>query len=159
MSRPSGHRSMSEIRVPRGALIGAAIMIGFTMTAITTARHYDVGRLTVQTAQSQDRKLLVFKPLPGGEMMVMNEEREPLGHLVIEGDTFMMTAVRALAMQRDDRDEAGEFHLLLQRDGDGHLELADQATGRTVKLEGFGQASARAFARYLDSADPQNTAR
>ena len=119
MSRPSGHRSMSEIRVPRGALIGAAIMIGFTMTAITT---------------------------------------EPLGHLVIEGDTFMMTAVRALAMQRDDRDEAGEFHLLLQRDGDGHLELADPATGRTVKLEGFGQASARAFARYLDSADPQNTA-
>ena len=40
----------------------------------------------------------------------------------------------------------------------GHLELADPATGRTVKLEGFGQASARAFARYLDSADPQNTA-
>ena len=105
MSRPSGHRSMSEIRVPRGALIGAAIMIGFTMTAITTARHYDVGRLTVQTAQSQDRKLLVFKSLPGGEMMVMNEKREPLGHLVIEGDTFMMTAVRALAMQRDDRDD------------------------------------------------------
>ena len=124
MSRPSGHRSMSEIRVPRGALIGAAIMIGFTMTAIPPARHYDVGRLTVQTAQSQDRKLLVFKSLPGGEMMVMNEKREPLGHLVIEGDTFMMTAVRALAMQRDDRDEAG----------------------------------ARAFARYLDSADPQNTA-
>ena len=87
-------------------MIGAAIMIGFTMTAITTARHYDVGRLTVQTAQSQDRKLLVFKSLPGGEMMVMNEKREPLGHLVIEGDTFMMTAVRALAMQRDDRDEA-----------------------------------------------------
>ena len=157
MSRPSGHRSMSEIRVPRGALIGAAIMIGFTMTAITTS-NTSTGRLTVQTAQSQDRKLLVFKSLPGGEMMVMNEKREPLGHLVIEGDTFMMTAVRAVAMQRDDRDEAGEFHLLLQRDGDGHLELADPATGRTVKLEGFGQASARAFARYLDSADPQNTA-
>ena len=35
---------MSEITVPRGALIGAALLIGFTVTAITTSRHYDVGR-------------------------------------------------------------------------------------------------------------------
>jgi len=146
---------MSEITVPRGVLIGAAIMIGFTMTAITTARHYDVGRLTVQTATSQDRRTLIFKPLPGGEMMELSDRRAPLAHLVIEGDTFMMTAVRALAMQRDDRNEATEFRLLLQRDGDGHLELADPATGRTIKLEGFGQASASAFARYLDGFDKQ----
>tara|TARA_R100001129_G_scaffold12176_2_gene8038 strand:- start:203 stop:655 length:453 start_codon:yes stop_codon:yes gene_type:complete len=146
---------MSDITVPRGALVGAAVLIGLTMTAITTARHYDVGRLTVQTAQSRDQRMLIFEPLPNGEMMVLSEQREPLAHLVIEGDTFAMTAVRALAMQRNDRELADEFHLLLQRDNDGHLELADPDTGRTVKLQGFGQASALAFARYLDAAKSQ----
>ena len=99
--------------------------------------------------------MLIFEPLPNGEMMVLSEQREPLAHLVIEGDTFAMTAVRALAMQRNDRELADEFHLLLQRDNDGHLELADPDTGRTVKLQGFGQASALAFARYLDAAKSQ----
>ena len=148
---------MSEITVPRGALVGAAIMIGFTVTAITTSRHYDVGRLTVQTAQAGERRMLIFEPLPNGEMMVLSEHRKPIAHLVIEGDTFAMAAVRALAMQRNDREFAGEFRLLVQRDEAGHVELADPDTGRTVKLQGFGQASARAFARYLDAADRQYT--
>lgn len=142
---------MSDITVPRGALVGAAILIGLTMSAITTARHYDVARLTVETAQTQDRRVLIFEPLPDGEMMVLSERREPIAHLVIEGDTFAMAAVRALAMQRDDREVAKEFRLLVQRDQAGHVELADPETGRTVKLQGFGQASARAFARYLDA--------
>jgi len=142
---------MSDITVPRGALVGAAILVGLTMSAITTARHYDVGRLTVEAAQAQDRRMLIFQPLPNGEMMVLSEQRTPVAHLVIEGDTFAMAAVRALAMQRDDRERAHEFRLLVQRDRDGHVELADPDTGRTVKLQGFGQASARAFARYLDA--------
>lgn len=148
---------MSDVTVPRGALVGAAVLIGLTMTAITTARHYDVGRLTVEAARSQDRRMLIFEPLANGEMIVLSEQREPIAHLVIEGDTFAMTAVRALAMQRDDREIAKEFHLLVQRDESGHLELADPATGRTVKLQGFGQASARAFARYLDTPTTRHT--
>ena len=143
---------MSDITVPRGALVGAAIMLGFTVTAITTSQHYDVGRLTVQTAKADERRTLIFEPLPNGEMMVLSDQREPVAHLVIEGDTFAMAAVRALAMQRNDREVAKEFRLLVQRDDNGHVELADPDTGRTVKLQGFGQASAGAFARYLDAA-------
>ncbi|RIV89248.1 hypothetical protein D2V07_03150 [Aurantiacibacter zhengii] len=137
--------------MPRGALIGAALLVGFTVTTIPLARHYEVGRLeTAALVDAPESRMLVFTPLPGGEMLVSDEQGHQLTRLVVEGDTFAMTAVRALAMQQPLRDEASEYHLLVQRDAGGHLELADPETGRAVKLEGFGRASVDAFAGYLD---------
>lgn len=143
---------MSEIRVPRAALIGAAVLVGFTVTAITAARHYEVGRLEIHALDNaSESRMLVFRPLPSGEMLVSDEQGHQLSRLVVEGDTFVMTAVRALAMQQAEREEATEFHLLVQRDDRGHVELVDPQTGRAVKLEGFGSASVEAFAGFLDS--------
>ncbi|MBI1403512.1 MAG: hypothetical protein GC147_09880 [Porphyrobacter sp.] len=138
------------VRVPRGALIGAAVLIGFTVTTISLARHYDTGRLEVRAVKPSAARELVFRPLDNGEMLVFDDHGRQLARLVVEGDTFTMTAVRALAMQRKDAGRGGDYRLRVERDAAGHLELADPETGRVVRMDGFGKASFGAIAAYLD---------
>lgn len=141
---------MSDIRVPRGALIGAAVLVGSVMATITAARHYDMGRMELHAVTPDQARALVFRPQDNGEMLVFDREGREVTRLVIEGDTFTMAAVRALAMQRPGRDDDEEYALVIRRDAAGHVELADPETGRAVRIEGFGEASFRKFAAYLD---------
>lgn len=141
---------MSDIRVPKGALIGAAMLIGFVVTTITVARQTETGLLETGPVEADEARALVFRPQDNGEMLVFDAGGRAVARLVVEGDTFTMTAVRALAMQRPDRAGDEEYRLEIRRDAAGHIELADPETGRTVRIEGFGEASKRKFAGLLD---------
>ena len=142
---------MSEITVPRGILVGGAALIGFTVATVAIARHYDIGRMETAAVDATESRELVFQPLPAGEMQVNDAQGRRLGRLKVEGDSFLMAAVRALAMQRPGHGTSDEYRLRILRDTSGHVELADPETGRSIRIEGFGEASVRTFVAYLES--------
>lgn len=154
-------RIVSEhtIRVPRAALWGALGLIGFTIAAIVGGRHYDVGIMETPAVPAVAARDLLFHPRADGSMAVLSESGNLIANLVVEGDSFAMTAVRALAMQHPRGAKDGgvanpTYRLSLRRGTNGRLDLVDPLTGRKVPLVGFGADNLRAFAVYLEQPSP-----
>lgn len=63
---------------------------------------------------------------------------------------FVRSAMRGLARERIRRDIGREPAFRLQRQAGGALVLNDPQTGKTIRLDAFGQANAAAFAAFLD---------
>ncbi len=140
----------SGIRVPRAALWGAFALITFTVGAIVTARDTGVGTLETPRIAAAESRELVFRAVSRSGMEVLGANSHRLANLIVEGDSFVMAAVRALAAQRPDDPVALGYHLRLRRSPAGGLELADPQTGRKLTLAGFGPDNLRAFSVWLD---------
>lgn len=98
------------------------------------------------------------------ETMAVNFLDEPDGAvIVIDGETgatiarlgvgeggFVRSTMRGLARERTRRDIGREPAFRLQRQTSGALVLNDPQTGKTIRLDAFGQANAAAFAAFLD---------
>ena len=146
----AGGAEPDGIRVPRGALWGALGLISFTFAAIAFGRAQGVGLLETPPVGAAETRELIFVARADHGMDVLGADRQPIAVLAVVGDTFEMTAVRALAMHRSGDVTAAGYRLQLRRDEAGRLDLADPATGRKVPLVGFGQDNIAAFAAYLD---------
>ena len=140
----------SGIRVPRGLLYGALALIVFTIAAIYAGRATHSGLIEVSPVREVEGRDLMFKALSDGTMRVTGEGGDPVATLVVEGDSFAITAVQGLALQRPDDATASGYRLRLSRGQDGRMDIADPETGRTLPLVGFGPDNIRAFGHYLD---------
>ncbi len=134
------------IRVPRAILWSAAALIGLTFASIIVARETGHGVVRTPAIAEQQERELVFRAEPDGGMVVLSQDGRLLDRLVVEGDSFAMTAVRAVGSGGP---AATEYHVTVHRGPGGGLQLEDPDTGRRLTLAGFGPDNAGVFAGWL----------
>ncbi len=145
---------------PRGALIAAAALVGFSLVSTAAVR---VVRLTTPAptpmaapapAVSAD---LVFSDRADGAIVVQKSgDRRLVATLAPGTNGFVRGVMRGLARDRISRHigEAPPFRLSQAQDG--RLSLLDTATGRLIDLESFGVSNRAVFLDLLHSAEARS---
>ena len=146
-----GDRSHHDPSIPRGVLLAAAAMIGFTILAVVAVR-IDGGevlpRLTAAPVSSLD---LSFADRGDGTVAVydVNGDRM-LDVLAPAEDGFAMGVLRSIDRERSRQDIATDERLIrMTRWADGRLTLEDPSTGFHAELVSFGPTNLSAFAQLL----------
>jgi putative photosynthetic complex assembly protein len=138
--------AVAQRMVPRGALLGAAALIGFSLVAAGLGRITGVGTVradyatTVQSAsfRFEDRK-------DGGIAVIAPESDATIGVVPAGTDGFVRTVLRSLAFDRQRHGVGAGPAFVIAKWSDGHTTIEDPATGRRVDLAAFGAANMQAF--------------
>jgi putative photosynthetic complex assembly protein len=144
-------RDSSEDNVlPRGALIGAAVLIAGALALVIAARltGYQPEKPPVSTVV--ERADLRFEDrADGGIAIFSNADGRLVDTLAPGTNGFVRGVLRGLVRARraDHIDDVPPFRLTHW--ADGRLSLDDPSTGRHVDLEVFGPTNAAAFAAIL----------
>ena len=151
---------MSQVvgeKFPRGALIAAAALIGFSLIATGVARltGFSTGRTPV--AEQVASRDLVFRDNPAGGVWVLSAPKDgaeaEMLTLVVPGEGgFIRGVMRSMARERRMYHVGEEPAFRLTRWADTRLSLTDLATGRNVELTAFGPTNTEAFGKLLDKA-------
>jgi putative photosynthetic complex assembly protein len=136
--------------VPRGALLGAAALIGFSIVVAGLGRLTGVGAVradyatTVQTAsfRFEDRS-------DGGISVIAPESNVTIGVVPAGTDGFVRTVLRSLAFDRRRHGVGAGPAFVIAKWSDGHTTIEDPVTGRRVDLAAFGAANMEAFAHVV----------
>jgi len=153
MSEPHSH----QVRVPRGALIAAGVLIGLTIGAVAVFRIGDLEPVATVPAPDAtvDSRTLRFEDRADGSVAVYEiSEGQPdrIVHVLETGDGgFIRGVLRSLARARRAGGIGREqpFHLSLQ--ADGRLLLEDPATRQRIYLQAFGPTNVESFRTLLAS--------
>lgn len=137
--------------MPRGLLIAAAALVGFSLLAVGTARVLHLQKVAVRLRTPVRQLHLRFADRDDGAVEVHDEDQaDALVHVVPAGTNgFMRGVLRALARARRNEHVGPEAPFTLSRWSDGQMTLLDPQTGRLISLEVFGPTNARAFAQLL----------
>jgi putative photosynthetic complex assembly protein len=143
--------------VPRGALIGAAALLCFTMALTGAARlglvpktgdpagtraAEDIAPAATRSLRFSDRAdgaVVISDARSGGEVMVV-----PYGQ-----GGFIRATLRRLAKARVAGGVGAEPPFTLVRWENGSMTLQDPATGKSAEIHGFGPDHSRAFNQML----------
>ncbi|UEM22862.1 hypothetical protein JL100_009000 [Skermanella mucosa] len=137
---------------PRGALIGAAALLAFTVSAATVARVSGLGTVQMPEAASVESRQLRFEDRTDGSIAITDARTGRIAGVVEPGTNgFVRGALRGLARERKRQGVGIEPPFVLTRWADGRLSLDDPATGRVINLEAFGPTNAEAFANMLNA--------
>ena len=138
---------------PRGALIAASALIGFSLIATTAVR---LGRLSAPTSHPAaqpapyDSVDLRFVDEADGSVSVRESHSNRLIESVKPGvGGFVRGVMRGLAHDRQRRGIGAEAPFRLSEWKGGRLSLEDTATGRVIDLEAFGSTNRDAFLQLL----------
>jgi putative photosynthetic complex assembly protein len=135
---------------PKGALLGAAAVIGLSLILAGLGRLTGLGTTQMPAAVPVEARELRFEDRADGAVAVYEGRDGRLVDLVAPGTNgFLRGALRGLARERKRQDIGVEPPFRLTRWADGRLSLEDPATGRRIDLEAFGPTNAAAFARLL----------
>ena len=143
--------------VPRGALIAAAGLILFAISAAALARQGLIGPAESASTPTVEFRDLLFLDRPDGGVTVLAADTGETVQAIEPGTHgFLRGVLRGLVRERRQGgfDSAEPFRLL--RRSDGRLTLHDLATGRQIELVSFGPTNARAFARFLISSEAKS---
>lgn len=134
---------------PRGALLGAAFLVGLTITASASARLLGL-KQPLPTATALVARDLRFVDQQDGGVTVLDAKSGATIKVLAPGTNgFIRASLRSLAKRRMfDGEESQVFHLTAW--SDGRLTLDDPATDNPIELEAFGPTNAMAFAVLLD---------
>lgn len=141
--------------IPRGALVGAAIMVTLTIcgaawaryTGYTTTNSMDltvVSTLELRFADREDGAIVIREGVPG-------DGAETLVVLPPGDDGFVRGVLRALARQRQLTEHDQSAPLALTRWSDGRLSIGDPISGSIVWVNAFGPDNAGDFERILEA--------
>jgi putative photosynthetic complex assembly protein len=135
---------------PRGALIGAALLLAFTVTSAAVSRISGLGTVQMPEAASVENRQLRFQDMNDGSIQV-TDARTGLVAATVEPGTngFIRGTLRGLARERKRRGIGIEPPFTLTRWADGRLSLEDPTTGRVIALDAFGPTNGEAFAQLL----------
>lgn len=137
---------------PRGALIAAGALVGFSLLATTFVRLERLGSITVPTARPAPVRAVDVRFTDEADGSVgVHDARD--GH-VIETlapgtNGFVRSVMRGLAHERKRRGLGPSQPFRVSESREGHLALEDPATGRLIDLDAFGAPNAEAFAQML----------
>jgi putative photosynthetic complex assembly protein len=152
--RPQLHAH--AISLPRGSLIAAAVLIGFSLLAVTTARllHWR-GTVTPPAAVITELHLTFSDRSDGGiEVRDADHAQQLIYSVPPETNGFMRGVLRGLARARRNEHVGQTPAFTLTRWSDGRLTITDPQTGHSVPLEVFGPSNSLPFAKLL-AADEQ----
>lgn len=145
--------SEGEVRhFPRGALIAAAALVGFSIFVAVTARLTGVGTTSMPAGETLAMRELRFLDGPGGSVLVIDANSgskvatfEPGGE-----DGFARVVLRSLARERIRMKVGSEPPFRLTQRTDQRMTLEDPVTGQRVHLGAFGPANAAVFQRLMN---------
>ena len=141
-------------QLPKGALIGAGLLIAFAIAAAATGRLTGVGVSAMPPGTPVVERQLRFVDHAAGGVRVHDAADGALVTRIEPGaDGFVRGVLRGFARARKLRSIGQGPAFVLTRWADGRLSLSDPATGHFVALEAFGPTNADAFARLLPSID------
>jgi putative photosynthetic complex assembly protein len=146
---------MPRIGVPKGALIGAGLLIAATiaLAAVTrfTGRTSDIVKETAGSSVS--REILIRAGVTEAEPITILDAAsgQPVITFAAGEGGFVRGSLRALRYEREKRGltlEGSPYRLVGWRNG--RLTLEDPASGYHVELNAFGPTNVAAFARLLE---------
>jgi putative photosynthetic complex assembly protein len=138
---------------PQGALLGAAAMIGFAMTAAVVGRMTGLGATHMPQGAAVESSDLHFADRGDGAVVISQAQSGRVVDVIAPGTNgFLRSVMRGLARDRKRQDLGAEPAFRLTRWSDGRLSLDDEATGRRIDLGAFGPANAGVFAHVLTAA-------
>ena len=148
-SRPELHAH--AISLPRGTLVAAAALVGFSLVTVAAARLLHWRGTSTPPATIVTALHLNFVDRANGSIEVRDADH---GQLLIyqvppETNGFMRGVLRGLARARRNEHLGQAPPFTLTRWSDGRLSLADPQTGHSVPLEVFGPSNSRPFALLL----------
>jgi putative photosynthetic complex assembly protein len=135
---------------PRGALIGAALLVAFTVTSAAVARISGLGTVQMPESALVESRPLRFEDMRDGSIRVTDARTGQIAASVEPGTNgFIRGTLRGLARERKRQGIGIEPPFMLTRWADGRLSLEDPATGRVIALDAFGPTNGEAFAQLL----------
>ena len=142
--------STVDRRFPKGALIGAGLVIAVAIVAALTARIGGIGTTRVAESEPLAVRDLRFVDRADGGVAVLAGASEKTIDIIQPGtDGFVRIVLRGMARERLRLDHDREVPFRLTRWADGRLSVEDLTTGRRVDLGAFGAVNAAAFARLM----------
>ena len=143
-------------RFPRGALLGAALMVGLSLAAAAGARIVGVASMIPVSAALFQRDLR-FEDRSDGSIVVFDGTASRPSEVIAPGGNngFLRATVRGLAQERKRQGFGADAPFRLTGWADGRLTLDDPLTRRHIELEAFGPTNAQAFAGFLTLTRPE----
>jgi putative photosynthetic complex assembly protein len=151
------HAAHHDPTVPRGALIGAAAVLLFTMAMAGATRlgllphsaDPEASRAAQNVAPAQSRELR-FSDRADGAVIVSDAGSGELVKVVEFGQGgFLRATMRRMAKARIAAGIGAEPPFKLTLWENGALSLSDPQTGRTAEIHGFGADHSKIFADML----------
>jgi putative photosynthetic complex assembly protein len=137
-------------RFPPKALVGAAMLIAFTIITAATARWTGFGSIREpQASANRTRELRFDDRLDGAIAITQASDGRTISVIKPGTDGFVRTVMRSLARERRLHEGDRQVPFRLTRWADGRLSIEDPATGRRIDLGAFGTANTQAFARLM----------
>jgi putative photosynthetic complex assembly protein len=147
MTHPAGNAPF-----PRAPLIGAAILISFTIAAAAFVRQTGIGKTNEPDAPTIAERSLYYDDKPDGSIAVIDARDNRLVTTIEPGTNgFIRGTLRGLVRERKSQGIGREQPFELISRADGRLTLSEPPTGRRVDLESFGPTNAGAFAQLLQA--------
>ena len=143
---------MSEKPFPRGVLLAASLLLGFSLLSAGAARLTGVGTTAAPASPPVESRALRFEDrADGGVLVLLNEggHYREIDVLAPGTNGFVRSVLRGLVRERRARGIGSEPDFRLTRHADGRVSLRDPATGRSVDLDAFGPTNVAAFGRLL----------
>lgn len=136
--------------LPRRLLLGAGLLVGFSLVLATTGRLTGLGRTSLPESRVVTSRELRFLDRPDGSVAVLEpSDGSEVETLPAGTNGFLRGVLRGLARDRKLAGVGDGPPFRLVRWADGRLSLEDPTTGRRVDLGAFGAGNAEAFARLL----------
>ena len=139
---------------PRGALIGAALLVAFTVTSAAVSRISGLGTVQMPEAALVESRPLRFEDMRDGSIRVTDARTGQVAASVEPGTNgFIRGTLRGLARERKRQGIGIELFFVLICWVDGRLSLEDPTTNRVVELDAFGPTNGGAFAQLLTAGE------
>lgn len=142
--------AIDEQPFPRGFLVAAGALIGFSILVAAVARITDLGAARLPPSPVVSSRLLTFKLAPDGSVQthdVLSGQSAPT--VPAHGFGFVRVVLDGVARERMRANVPLGSPLLLTVHADGSTRLEDPQTGQIVSLGAFGHSNQAAFAQLL----------
>ncbi len=139
-----------RIVVPRGPLIGAAVLIAITFALAISARIFGWGHVPEPQSRPQAQRTLRFDDAQDGGIRVYDAKTDSLVLTLPAGyNGFVRGALRAMARKRMLGHVPKSAPFVLTLWVDGRLTLDDPATKDKIEVSSFGPVQIESFAQLL----------
>ncbi|EIC21355.1 photosynthetic complex assembly protein PuhC [Thiorhodovibrio frisius] len=135
---------------PRPLLIGAALLIGFTIAAAAFVRLTGIGKSETEFAPVVVERKLFFREIDQSTIEVI-AEGAPIAVLDSKEDGFIFGVLRGLGHYRKVSETGKDRPYIVSLRASGRLVLEDPTTGEQLDLRAYGVDNAAAFRELLEA--------
>jgi putative photosynthetic complex assembly protein len=139
--------------LPRGALIGAGLLVASALLVVTYARLTGYQPMQPDPSTVVTQEDVRFEDRRNGAIAIYSSKSDRLVDTLAPGTNgFVRGVMRGLARDRRAEHIGEQAPFRLTHWANGRLSLDDPSTGRHIDLEVFGMTNAGAFAEILAAA-------